>query len=626
MMAQFFIERLTVSGGGKKSSVNFGTGVNFVVGPSDTGKSSIVQAIDYLFGFRSSKNKPFRFNPDLGYDRFQLFTQTPNGKVVFERRLGENKITLSGTDPNFTYRTYSLGHQAKNNINDVWLQMIGIDEPHKILATRTGKVQQLTWRAMLHMILIKQGDIARTSSVFYNPSVMVNMTETVSKATILFLMTGIDAADHDAAEDQRIQTAKRGAVVEYIRSTIGRLSDYEKQLLKKKTAWNALHALSDYSVDKVKAEIDLVNQEIDELQQMVDRNTRQSRQLMSDIYENNSRLAECDTLVDRFAALRTQYLSDIQRLAFVVDGSVAYADVPKLERCPFCDGEVEASTDIPDRQRALAELQHLRVHLTDLEQTEHDVAMKRKEILLTLEELEQRKQSIDANITHKLKPRLATLKQRLNSYRKIVELTKELQIIQNEQRTFNKELTELELKPKTTDVKYDINQLFDPVRLAEYEERLISILKTCNYDVAASTRFNMNTFDIEIGGQQKALSHGGGYCGFLNTVVALAMVEYLEDSGEYSPGLLVADSPFTQLSEPKSKTKSDTMKVGFLQYLFKNYGSPASTAQIILIDQKEKLPMLDPMIKRAPHINVIEFTGDKNVGRYGFLDGVFHHD
>lgn len=55
-MAGFFIERLVVTGRGKKpSTIEFSDGLNFIVGPSNTGKSYIVECIDYLFGFEPKK-------------------------------------------------------------------------------------------------------------------------------------------------------------------------------------------------------------------------------------------------------------------------------------------------------------------------------------------------------------------------------------------------------------------------------------------------------------------------------------------------------------------------------------------------------------------------------------------
>ncbi|NLG86887.1 MAG: AAA family ATPase [Firmicutes bacterium] len=81
-MAGLYIERLVVTGNGKKpSTIEFCDGLNFIVGPANTGKSYIMECIDYLFGFEPKKNKDFRFDPGLGYDKFNLFTRTPNGNL-----------------------------------------------------------------------------------------------------------------------------------------------------------------------------------------------------------------------------------------------------------------------------------------------------------------------------------------------------------------------------------------------------------------------------------------------------------------------------------------------------------------------------------------------------------------
>jgi len=131
-MAMFYFEKLVVTGTGKKpSSIEFSDGLNFIVGPSNTGKSLIADSIDYLFGFEPSKNEVFRFDPSFGYNIFTLHVRTPNGTVIFQRKYGESKISVSGTDPNFEHREYSTSNSAKYNISSVWLQLMGVDEPHK---------------------------------------------------------------------------------------------------------------------------------------------------------------------------------------------------------------------------------------------------------------------------------------------------------------------------------------------------------------------------------------------------------------------------------------------------------------------------------------------------------------
>ena len=50
-MPDFYIEQIAVSGNGKKTSaVNFAPGLNIICGPSDTGKSYVIEILDYLFG------------------------------------------------------------------------------------------------------------------------------------------------------------------------------------------------------------------------------------------------------------------------------------------------------------------------------------------------------------------------------------------------------------------------------------------------------------------------------------------------------------------------------------------------------------------------------------------------
>jgi hypothetical protein len=138
----------------------------------------------------------------------------------------------------------------------------------------------------------------------------------------------------------------------------------------------------------------------------------------------------------------------------------------------------------------------------------------------------------------------------------------------------------------------------------------------------------METFDLEVGGRAKAISNGGGYCGFLNTVVALTLVEFLEEQGAYSPGLFVVDSPMTQLSESEYTEKQDTLVSGLLDYLIRIYASDAdadqtSAEQIIIIEHKDRMPTQLDKLANIPHVKVTEFTRDKEHGRYGFLDGVY---
>ena len=124
-MNRFYIDKLTVSGGGHKTTViDFKPGLNFILGPSNTGKSLMMDCLDYAFGFTPKKNRPSKIvDNNYGYERIAIHLITGNGTVILERKIGDTKIAVSGTDPTVDHGTYSVGHKAKKNINAVYLHL-----------------------------------------------------------------------------------------------------------------------------------------------------------------------------------------------------------------------------------------------------------------------------------------------------------------------------------------------------------------------------------------------------------------------------------------------------------------------------------------------------------------------
>ena len=82
-MNRFYIEKLVVSGGGHKASViDFRLGLNFVLGPSNTGKSLVMDCMDYVFGLTPRKNRPSKIvDNSYGYERIALHLVTGRGTV-----------------------------------------------------------------------------------------------------------------------------------------------------------------------------------------------------------------------------------------------------------------------------------------------------------------------------------------------------------------------------------------------------------------------------------------------------------------------------------------------------------------------------------------------------------------
>ncbi len=102
-------------------------------------------------------------------------------------------------------------------------------------------------------------------------------------------------------------------------------------------------------------------------------------------------------------------------------------------------------------------------------------------------------------------------------------------------------------------------------------------------------------------------------------ITTYAMSEYIIEQNGYAPYFFASDSSLTQLSESEQIQKANTIKHNFIQYLVEH----ALSRQVIMIEQKERMPFI-PKENPANGIHIIEFTGNKYVGRYGFLNDVFN--
>ncbi len=609
-MNRFYIDKLTVSGGGHKTTViDFKPGLNFILGPSNTGKSLVMDCLDYAFGFTPKKNRPSKIvDNNYGYERIALHLVTANGTVILERKIGDTKISVSGTDPTVDHGTYSVGHKAKKNINAVYLHLLGIDEVHSVRSAEKGsKTQDLTWRSMLHLFFIRQADVARESSALLAPG---SVGHTASAAVLLYLLTGQDANDLAADEDPKISEAKKKALIGYIQEKVDEFSRRREALEE---------TLSSSNIKDPRSSVEQVRKEIAELQAQVDEATRESQQLMSQIYEWNGKLSESRTVGHNFAVLRQQYQSDIRRIGFIVDGAATVSPIRKKVKCPICGEETERVQDTSFIDASAAELEKIKRHLSELSDAQHSVEHQQETIIATIRTLEEKKKTIDTLISEQLQPRLSVFEEELEQQLSLIRLTSELAIVRQNETQYRSELFNKETEEASEPSKHNIYEDYDYDIIHGFEEKLREILQASKIGGAASARLNMENFDIEIGGFKKSVSMGGGFCGILNTITTLAMSGYLIDLDRNAPGFYAVDSSLTQLSEAEHKEQSDTIKQNFIEYLI----AKAHERQVIIVEQTKRMPFV-PEENEEAGIHVVRFSRNKNEGRYGFLNEVYN--
>ncbi|GHV33421.1 hypothetical protein FACS18949_07310 [Clostridia bacterium] len=592
-MNDFYIKKLIVTGKDKTpSTVEFGTGLNIVCGPSDTGKSYIIECIDYIFG---GSNVPIDEN--VGYDCVKMIVETEFGAITAERVFETNKLQVSSTDPRIESGSYGTRTGKLNANTDLWLKLIGIEERHTVVSNKDFVKKNLTWRFFLHMFLIQE------ERVIGRPSILLprqNTAQTGTLSSLLYLITGKDFAETDPREEKKIRAAKKAAVASYITN---RLSNFAERKVE-------LDGMSFERID-LAAQVEEIIDEIARTEAQITDVTRHNKGLLREIFSLNERLTECNTLLSRYQRLKSQYHSDVRRLSLIAVGDYHGEKYPVSAKCPFCDSDIQVADDASYIEPAHGELHQIQAQMRDLAVSDEDLTTEREEIESRIDKLTAEKREVESLLNNELKPKAASLKQTLAEYRKAMEVQDEYRFISGLETSMKGELFEAQMEEEDSDLEFNVKSRFDREIMDVFDQYVYDVLRQCHYDGLGSARLGHGKFDVLVNEKDKS-KFGKGYRAFLNTVLALALLAFLDDKGKYSPRLLLVDSPILTLKEKKIDNEaSDTMKAALFRYMRDHQ----ENGQMIIIEND--IPDMD-----YGSANIISFTKDETEGRYGFLSDV----
>lgn len=598
-MSEFYITKVTAKGSGKQdSSVDLRPGLNIIQGRSNTGKTCIIKCIDFCFG---SKTKPF--DESFGYDTIELSIHTGKGNITISRALGKNQVEVMTDVPGFDNGTYDLKPSKKKEplpiLSDLLLNSIGIEGEHKIVSNKDFNKRRLTWRTFLHILLFHVSEIAKETSVI-EPEQGTEKTPFLS--SLLFLLSGKDFAESDAKTKKEIRVARKRAVEEYVNKKIQSAADKKKDLQKNLDAFNG--------VDVEQAMQDVIDS-LQNTEAQISEAVDQSRELLSQILRLQSRAAECDLLQTRYSSLKTQYVSDIKRLSFIVNGEVEIGHIPQNQICPFCDGKLPVRSKKTYIESAQAELDRIMLQMNGLEETENDLNQEKQEIDENLKALQAKRDSIETMIEKELQPKADALRQSLNGYRAYIQSKQELQVIDDFASSWETDLRELPSEDESH-IEYHPKEYFDDTFQERIDNMLKEALVECAYENLTTARFNMKDFDIEVNRHKKSDVNGQGYCSFLNSIVAVVFRSYMEKYATYNPGFVVIDTPLLGLDQGVADAAPESMRTA----LFNFFINHQNDGQLIIMENIRHIPKLEYEKAGA---NVITFTKGLEPGRYGFL-------
>lgn len=588
----FYIDKLIATGSRKTDSViEFIDGVNIVYGPSNTGKTFIVKCIDYIFG--SDKNP---FDASFGYTSIKLVVKTPRGSISMTRNFDENIVNVISTDEKIESGTYKSKANQKNfekTINAVWLTLIGVDDMHLLNSNKAFKKQVLSWRTFLHTFLVTETKIISEISVLLSENKM-NNTAVIS--SLIFLLTGNDFSESETKESREIKEAKKKAVKDYINQELFRYSERNNELLA------LINETEDVDIAK---EVEHIIQEISEYEHAINKAIDGNKAILAKLYKNNDALAECNILLDRYDALATQYESDLKRLNFIVDGQINSGN-SLSSHCPFCDGEIIVKKNPNYIEAAKSEYKKIKLQMKDLEKASYELRKEKETLEKETEMLISKKAETEELVESQLKPQLGALKDKLSTYRSVIEYKKEIEFLKVLSKQKSADIMETD-NDDSSEIVFMAKDHLDYQIINDLTKIIENLLLKLNYPNLFSVSFDKSDMDIVINGKRKG-SNGKGYNAFLNSVVAIAFARYLKDNAVYAPKMIILDSPILSLKETEDKKPEESMH----NALFSDIVDNQQGIQTIIIENQ--IPDID--YKDA---NIIHFTKNTENGRYGFL-------
>ena len=199
-MSRFYIKKIFVSdeNGTSISSVEFGSQVNIIHGPSNCGKSYIISCINFMFG---SKEVPF--SKDRGYNTVSMRLENGNGDfIIVERKIIDGKngeIGSSSAKITSSVAEVQSKEYTKEEYRTFLLSLMGIKEPHKLISNTKFKPENLSLRSIFHFFFMDEINILKKETAFKQPK----FNKIVLSITALhFMFTGEDLHELFPAEDE----------------------------------------------------------------------------------------------------------------------------------------------------------------------------------------------------------------------------------------------------------------------------------------------------------------------------------------------------------------------------------------------------------------------------------------
>jgi hypothetical protein len=605
MSAGFVLRKLSLKGPGVEDArLEFARGLNVIAGPSDTGKTFIVECIDFAMG---SGSEPRDIARARSYTSIFLDIEGPDGTTyAFERGLRGGDIRLSvGPDT----RTIAAKHDSGGGetVSHILLSLCGLEDK-RIRTNAQGKTRALSFRDISPLVIVDEESVITKRS----PVLSGQYTEKTAESSVFrMLLTGTDDSGVIARDDPKVLKGRQEGRAE----VLAVLLEKTREQLQVREISSTIEDKRD-QLRRAESAFEAAGEELAGEQGSVTTLEERRRSAWNALRQIESRTNVLTELQKRFELLQDQYTSDLRRLEAVAEAGVRLGQM-KEDRCPVCGALPEhhqhehqqheaAPAEVARASRA--EAAKTLILLQDLKTTLASNAGEIQHLALQRDIWQKELDQAAGELKTQFQPRLQIAVQKLRELqarRDAVREELELLARADEYETLLADAN----APRGKQKRAESVPAVSSGHAEDFSKEAEALLKSWHFPNLDRVTFSEEDLDIVISGEPRR-SHGKGVRAITHAAFNLALLRLCDRRQKPFPSFVLIDSPLVVYREPDPG--EEQFPVSVKEAFYRSIAEEFKGAQVIVLENDE------PPVDLASKANVVLFTGSK-AGRWGFI-------
>lgn len=610
----FQIRHLAFHGPDREPAVvEFGRGLNVIYGASNTGKSFVVETIDFMLGGKGPLTDLVESN---GYDKILLSVTFANGnKATIRRSIAGGPFELfeglfSDFLPEGAGRVLGEIHSERDeeNLSAFLLSQLGLSG-RKIRKNAKNETQNLSFRNLARLAIVNEEEIIQKRSPLSDGNYTA---DTANSSVFKMLLTGLDDAGLVSQARKSPEEQKQDAQLELLDQLI---KDAEKRI---NHVTGSREELSS-QVNRLNLALETRSEQLAVTEDSYREQSRKRQTLLKRRETNRNRYTEVTTLLQRFRLLQIHYSSDTERLLGIKEAGDLISTLDS-EKCPVCGaspehhnaeatchGNVELITEAAnfEIQKIEAKEIELRTTIKLMDQEAKTLEANLPRLDTSIRELSQDMDSVIAPDLRKLRSSYKDLADKGASVREAIGLFDNLNDLAGRKSAIEK------ANDSTKQIQKPVSFELTNTVVAPFSQFVEDVLQSWEFPGAKRIHFDLQAKDLVIDGKPRT-SYGKGLRAVTQAAFSIALLEYCHENDKSHPGFVVLDSPLLSYKEPESAEddlRGTNLNSNFYSYLL----NLDVKSQVIIIENTDP-PSDIELGSRVEH-----FSGLLNEGRFGLF-------